>query len=618
MARGPKPKTERNKAPSNVQVDGEGAGGNIVVTDVSREGELLATITVFDPNIAPELRDNVVVVSDSRFEVRDGGLYVAEGAHFSVGELIRLEILVHDADNPKLKITEKVNIVVGRGPIATLDGDELLINYAGSYEISETDGGGWLVTSGGRSLALSAEQVAGIATIVTEGANLLTLDGSAVHGRQLVIDGQANETVNVTGVSFTESAAGVSVGSNVDLSGLRTDTHFLVNGSVTEAFKAVWNYLDDAYAYLQGLYGNDLMFGLNGYTENTTLPGGMVILGHTTNGAAALAVNKAVTALDIAYADYLADGGSPNDLVDFIAKTNALGTRMQSIHDNLLGSVSPAAIGDRNFPADIKAAFIADIPEGWGERPYASGNLDAYGRTDALTNAAKAWDYAHGIDRPDYVTHFIGPVDPSGTRIDGTMWFGAGNPSTGYTIGVHDGEGIEFGWNVHYRTGDQIAGHLEDDGLIHFDAPAGAQLAALGHNVQGDNLARSATSLDYAVVTGLNGTSETVSDYEIRVLIDRDPSANTNFKAFTMVAGNAGQNFLLADDGSGGMGDDDGTNPMLSENSMNFGFGFLTNSTTGNTGEIPAGTYDVIANVYDDGVLLFTNHIVLDLYNPFG
>jgi hypothetical protein len=51
---------------------------------------------------------------------------------------------------------------------------------------------------------------------------------------------------------------------------------------------------------------------------------------------------------------------------------------------------------------------------------------------------------------------------------------------------------------------------------------------------------------------------------------------------------------------------------------MNFGFGFLTNSTTGNTGEIPAGTYDVIANVYDDGVLLFTNHIVLDLYNPFG
>ena len=119
-------------------------------------------------------------------------------------------------------------------------------------------------------------------------------------------------------------------------------------------------------------------------------------------------------------------------------------------------------------------------------------------------------------------THFTGSIDDSGTKGDGTMLFGTGNPSTDYTIAINDRSGVEFGFNVHYRTGDQIAGHMGTDGFVHFDAPSGHQVDGV-HNMSGDRLDRSATGVDYALITGLNGTHGEVTNYVVKLSIDLDP-----------------------------------------------------------------------------------------------
>ena len=77
-----------------------------------------------------------------------------------------------------------------------------------------------------------------------------------------------------------------------------------------------------------------------------------------------------------------------------------------------------------------------------------------------------------------------------------------------------------------------------------------------------------------------------------------------------------GQNYFVADDiPMAGFGDTNAMTPTVAEDSINFGYGFLTNSLTANTGDFQAGTYDMIAEVWnlDETVQLVGNHIVLDV-----
>jgi len=211
-------------------------------------------------------------------------------------------------------------------------------------------------------------------------------------------------------------------------------------------------------------------------------------------------------------------------------------------------------------------------------------------------------------------THFTGSIDDSGTEADGTMLWGTGNPSTDYTIAINDRSGVEFGFNVHYRTGDQIAGHLEGDGLVHFDAPSGHQVDGV-HNMSGDRLDRSATSVDYALITGLNGTHGEVTDYVVKLFVDLDATAAVNYKTFTMVNFGTGINYFVADDTVGGFGDTNGMTLTVAEDSINFGYDFLANPLNANPGDLAAGTYDMMAEVWnrDETVQLVGNHIVLDV-----
>jgi hypothetical protein len=284
-------RTETNKAPKKIIVDGDGARDSILVTDQTEGGTRLATLTVQDKNTNPDFLHNVITVGDSRFEIRGDGLYLKPGEHLPAGKF-ELVLTATDEHDPLLFKTQKIKFNVGHvDPAADLSGNTLTLNYDGAAAITLNGDGGWHVVVGTYGMDLTAEQVSAIANVQLHGNNALNIAGDAIDAKPLnVLAAGSGDSLNISGVVMTESAGGVSVDSNVDISHLATDMDFLVNGSQAEAFIATWNYLDDAYAWLAGHGGN--LWG--GYTDTTLLPDGMTILGETQLGAAALAVNMAV------------------------------------------------------------------------------------------------------------------------------------------------------------------------------------------------------------------------------------------------------------------------------------------------------------------------------------
>jgi VCBS repeat-containing protein len=134
------------------------------------------------------------------------------------------------------------------------------------------------------------------------------------------------------------------------------------------AIAAVWDYLDDVYVSAGPNQSN---------------------------------VNEAFTLLGLVYANYLQNGGMP--LVDVTAKYTADGAdagsdpdREQSLHDNLLGNLTSAALqqryaGDPALQAAL-TALITNFDSPLLTRPYADGS-EANGAASA---AAHQWDADHG------------------------------------------------------------------------------------------------------------------------------------------------------------------------------------------------------------------------------
>lgn len=309
----------------------------------------------------------------------------------------------------------------------------------------------------------------------------------------------------------------------------------------------------------------------------------------------------------------IVDGDGPRDSILISAQTGT-GTHVATL-TVVDGNTLPefrnnviAVVNDDRFEirGDNQLYLKAGIPLEPGKY---SIQLSATDAADPLLTRTQTLKF-----KVDYPTdrHFTGAIDASGTKGDGTMLWGTGNPSTDYTIAINDVSGVEFGFNVHYRTGDQIAGHLEGDGFVHFDAPSGHQVSGVG-SVSEERLDRSATSVDYALITGLNGTDLEVTDYVVKLFVDLDATAAVNYKTFTMVNFGEGLNYFLADDGVGGFGD--ATTLTVAEDSINFGYGFLANPLNANPGDLSPGTYDIVAQVWDatGTVQLVGNHIVLDV-----
>ena len=213
-------------------------------------------------------------------------------------------------------------------------------------------------------------------------------------------------------------------------------------------------------------------------------------------------------------------------------------------------------------------------------------------------------------------------IDASAVKGTNELFVGSGNTADGFNIVRHEGAGIELALKAKVRQGaDYTPSDTNNDGIIEYKVGAGAQAG---------NDARAIWSFDFSVATGLNtqSASKTLADYKFKAFVDIDPSAATKYLVFEMQNKGPGDTpwalvdtngTIITDERAGGFSDDDTqANAKLSQNSVNFGFGFIKNAIDAdpNTDGMQAynftkGTFDIEFKAYDaTGVKeLASNHI---------
>jgi hypothetical protein len=208
--------------------------------------------------------------------------------------------------------------------------------------------------------------------------------------------------------------------------------------------------------------------------------------------------------------------------------------------------------------------------------------------------------------------HQLGTLDASSYDTKGTpettddeMWFGDGNKPTNYNISVDDKTDIELGLKIHYRQGDDITPTSVDaDGTANYEVPAGTQVVDPAHNVPVANPNRAAWNFDFSVNTGLDGSTQTLDDFDFRIVIESGDGEQGVFDLQHIAPGDTPwANSPL----TGGFEDEDGSNPQLSQNSVNLGFGFM--QAIFGTDALDAGeTYDITLQAFDEGKIVAQVH----------
>ena len=237
-------------------------------------------------------------------------------------------------------------------------GEVLTLTY--TLEIDDQDGGvttrDFVVNITGTNDAPVIDATSVVAGAVTESGDIAGIDEAGVGG-------SLSSSVVLSGGSQA-----LLVGLQADGSGLEAALAAItteLGGDASQAIAVVWDYLDDNYVN-------------GGPTQDP--------------------INEAFIRLGAAYAGLL-KAGAISPLVDVTAKYtadnngNSIPQRAQSLHDNLLGNVTSAAINQR-FGGDALETTLTNLVTGVDAnlltRPYFSGNE---GTSDA---AVRAFDIANG------------------------------------------------------------------------------------------------------------------------------------------------------------------------------------------------------------------------------
>jgi hypothetical protein len=374
------------------------------------------------------------------------------------------------------------------------------------------------------------------------------------------------DRINLSGIEFigadTSGTGGAET--SVDLSDF-LDTLFAetdaagvmdilsINGSPADTFAVVWEYLDDGYVD-------------EGYFAS---------------------VNENFVSLGLAYAEFLADGGTP--LTDMIGKftpddgdANDTPERLQSLHDNMLGNLGRGPIESRfgagTPEAEALIAAVEAIDPDLLDRPYYSGNESA----EAAYDAVREYDYDHGYARTDYVETFFGEVDARATENgDGIeMIFGDGNSDDHYAVTRHEGAGVELALKAKLRG----VGDLDPNNVV-YNADGTAVFTVEADPASTD---RMEWNIDWAATVTEAGDNDT---FQFKFLADVDGSAAEDFVDLT---------------GTGGQYTD-GVTKL--QNSWNYGF-FLDSMFDTTDAE---GDYTVRLEAWDDGVMIAAQEIYLDV-----
>lgn len=479
-------------------------------------------------------------------------------------------------------------------PIYTFKDGILTLTKTGTYEI-ETMGNNVKLTVGNQTAVFNPTGVTEIN--LSQSGTKLNIDGAlAAASGSVAIKGAG--TLNITNITFEnanvlgadnkfdyETSSDIS---NVLLNANNTAT-VLVNGSQADTIKALWEAWDDQYVKAREIDPE------GGYYRAE--------------------INAGVIETGIKYVAYLEAGGAP--FTDIIAKysegADGSVTRAQSLHDNLLGNINRGSVESRNFDADVQADFLDRIPDNYEDRPVYSGNAGDMGK--ANHDAVRAFDFAQGWSRPDYIDKTTsGTVDALAQKGGTQMYYGNGNTTTGWNIERHEGAGIELALKAKVRGGpDFDVVDTKDDGTVVYNVLGGP-----GQN------GRAIWSFDYSATAGTNNNSDKIADVKLAMFIDLDPSESVNYLKLNGVRDGATDEVKWTLDDGTSIITDDGFTVHTTQNSENYGFAFIKNNIDmdPNTDGVQPydfsdGTFDIKLEVYtSDDVLIVGNHIQVNVVTP--
>ncbi|MGQ0676105.1 MAG: calcium-binding protein [Rhodospirillales bacterium] len=220
----------------------------------------------------------------------------------------------------------------------------------------------------------------------------------------------------------------------------------------------------------------------------------------------------------------------------------------------------------------------------------------------------------------------------------GNIYAGTGNTATGWAVVQNLDHDIELGLHVKYRSSLQDVNptSVGADGTANYTVDDGPQVNGV-NGASGTALNRAAWSFDYSVSTALDGGMDTLADFDLKLLIDLDPSAGTSFLelAFSPTGGlpdafpppeprsngvwelvspiaglpAPGTPGLLIPDGGAGLIADDAGNAQVTQNSQNYAFYATIIDFDGNPATNDAGIYAFTPGVFD---------IFLQAFEPAG
>lgn len=251
------------------------------------------------------------------------------------------------------RLTNSKSVLIDNNGALTLTGGDYAFNFTNNKNFIQIE------QEDGQTTNLRANEFKTVSKIVIGQDTNVTLDFARLGA--IDIDFQANGGVNLTGITF--KTADVASDSKFDLDqnldaiiselieerGITgTIDALTINGSKADAFKVIWDHLDDNYTYY-----------------NT-------------------AINDAFIDLGIAYAKYLKAGGEA--LTDTIVKyapdaasdADSTPERSQTLHDNILGNFDEGSIADRfskDNPGGDDVIFQRIQGAGLGELIGVVGNL---------------------------------------------------------------------------------------------------------------------------------------------------------------------------------------------------------------------------------------------------
>lgn len=233
------------------------------------------------------------------------------------------------------------------------------------------------------------------------------------------------------------------------------------------------------------------------------------------------------------------------------------------------------------------------------------------------------------------VTHSVNEwLDPTGHKPgvpNEVNIGGGGNYASNYQIAHDLTANMEIGAKAHVRTGYDYTGVAEADGTVVIRAMAGQQTGGDLDDgwAQVNNNARSHTSVDFSFNFGTTNVAD--SPLTAKMYFDVDPSEAVQFREFTF--DNAG-GFWTDDAGIPVIGNDGGrpgSYGHVIQDSINLGFGYISNHIVGGVGpngagDIPAGLYDFkLAVIGPTGLEYSSQTIQFDLVdelvpvvNPVG